>query len=93
MLNWNQINWQDNVFDGRRIGSDNETGAESLNLAKIADAFDLNYVAITCQEEIDEKLKTVMSDDQPVFIEVFCDNNQKIVEPLDHDKIDIEPEV
>ena len=86
-------NWQDNVFDGRRIGSDNETGAESLNLAKIADAFDLNYVAITCQEEIDEKLKTVMSDDQPVFIEVFCDNNQKIVEPLDHDKIDIEPEV
>lgn len=86
-------NWQDSFFDGRRIGSDDETGAESLNLAKIADAFGLRYAAITCQEEIDEKLKAVMSDDQPIFVEVFCDNNQKIVEPLDHDKIDIEPGV
>ena len=86
-------NWQDSFFDGRRIGSDDETGAESLNLAKIADAFGLRYVAITCHEEIDEKLKVIMSDDQPIFVEVFCDNNQKIVEPFDLKEINIEPEV
>lgn len=86
-------NWQDSVFGGRRIGSDDETGAESLNLAKIADAFGLRYEAITRHEEINDKLKAIMSDDQPVFVEVFCDNNQKIIEPFSPEKIIMEPEV
>ncbi|MBI2064442.1 MAG: thiamine pyrophosphate-binding protein [Candidatus Yanofskybacteria bacterium] len=83
-------NWQDSVFEGRRIGSDDETGAESLDLAKIADAFGLRYAVITGHEEIDEKLKVIMSDDQPTFVEVFCDNNQKIIEPFSPEKINLE---
>ena len=86
-------NWQDSVFEGRRIGSDDETGAESLNLVKIADAFDLRYASIARYEEIDEKLKIIMSDNQPTFVEVFCDNNQKIIEPFGLEKINMEPEV
>ena len=38
--------WQDDVFDGRRIDTSESTGAGTLNLKKIADAFDLDYIKI-----------------------------------------------
>ena len=74
--------WQDVYFEGRRIGSDDKTGVESLNLRKIADAFDLNYERIDRWEEIDEKLKKITSDNKPLFVEVVCDSEQKLVEPI-----------
>lgn len=75
-------NWQDSYFDGRHIGSDDDTGTEMLNLRKVANAFDLPYEHILKYEEIDEKLKLIMAKDGPLFVEVICDSNQKIVEPI-----------
>lgn len=74
--------WQDTYFEGRRIGSDNSTGAEITNLRKVAGAFDLEYEKIENWQEIDFKIRQVMSNKKPIFIEVFCDNAQKIVEPI-----------
>ena len=75
-------NWQDGFFEGRRIGSDDETGAESLNLKKVAEAFDLKYECIARCEAIDDQLKKIMKEKGPLFVEVICDNRQKIIEPI-----------
>ncbi|UCD54966.1 MAG: thiamine pyrophosphate-binding protein [Candidatus Omnitrophota bacterium] len=76
-------NWQDTVFEGRRIDTEATTGAGTLNLRKVAEAFNLDYLKIEKHEEIDEKLKQVMSNDSPIFVEVITDYNQKILEPFD----------
>jgi len=75
-------NWQDGFFEGRRIDGEDNTGAGTLDLESVAAAFGLNYVAIEHFEDVDAKIKQVMSDDNPVFVEVICDQNQKIVEPI-----------
>ncbi len=74
--------WQDTYFEGRRIGSDNSTGAETLNLKKVANTFDLKYHIISDWKQINENLKEIMQKKGPAFIEVVCDDKQEIVEPL-----------
>lgn len=75
-------NWQDNYFEGRRIDTAEHTGVGTLNLQKIAEAFDLDYERIEKCEEIDSKLEAIMKDKKPLFIEVICDDRQKIIEPI-----------
>ncbi len=78
--------WQDSVFDGRRIDTEQETGAGTLNLKKVAEAFDLRHVIIERYQDIDDSLRQIMEDDSPVFVEVVTTHNQKIVESFnDHD--------
>ncbi|MBF0570589.1 MAG: thiamine pyrophosphate-binding protein [Candidatus Omnitrophica bacterium] len=72
--------WQDTYFDGRRIDTEESTGAGTLNLKQVAKAFDLEHVCIERYEDIDVQLKKIMSDDRPLFVEVMTDNNQKIFE-------------
>lgn len=76
------LNWQDTFFDGRRIDTAENTGAGTLNLRKVAEAFDLKYARIEKYEEIDNQLKQIMKDKAPIFVEVLCDSRQKIVEPI-----------
>ena len=75
-------NWQDGFFEGRRIDSEDTTGAGTLDLESIAHAFGLNYAVIEKFDEIDTTIRRVMNDDRPIFVEVVCDPNQKIVEPI-----------
>ncbi len=74
-------NSQDTFFKGRRIGSDEKTGVAMLNLRNVARAFDLRYACIEHVYEVDKKLKQIMSDDKPLFVEVVCTDTQKIVTP------------
>jgi acetolactate synthase I/II/III large subunit len=71
--------WQD-MFDGRRIDTEEETGTGTLDLKKIAVAFGLNHYQIDDFALIDKQLKEVMSDNRPLFVEVMTDHKQKIVE-------------
>jgi acetolactate synthase-1/2/3 large subunit len=75
-------NWQDGFFEGRRIDTAENTGVGTLNLEKVAAAFDLDYERIGRYEEIDDKLKIIMSHPLPIFVEVICDDKQRIVEPI-----------
>lgn len=75
-------NWQDTFFEGRYIGSDNKTGAETLNLKNVAKAFDLKYELISDWKKIDRKINQLMRGQGPIFIEVICSNRQEIVEPI-----------
>ncbi len=75
-------NWQDTFFDGRRIGSDENSGAETLNFKDVAQAFSLNYELIESWQDTDLKIKKVMKDNLPYLIEVITDDRQKIIEPI-----------
>ena len=77
-------NWQDGFFEGRRIDTADNTGAGTLNMENIAHAFDLRYQRIDSFSDIDAKLQDLMADESPVFIEVICDQNQEIIQPI-HD--------
>ena len=78
--------WQDTFFEGRRIDTAEATGVGTLNLERIAQAFDLNYVLIDKYEEVDEKLTEIMADTDPLFVEVVTDDRQVIVEAFqDHE--------
>jgi acetolactate synthase-1/2/3 large subunit len=75
-------NWQDGFFDGRRIETAEATGIGTLDMSRIADAFDLRFQRISSHKEIDQKIKQVLSDRSPTFIEVVCDDQQRIIEPI-----------
>ena len=70
--------WQDNFFAGNRLDTEDLTGVGTLNFKKIASAFDLNYEIIKKENEINKKLKKIMSNNLPSLIEVITDPNQKI---------------
>ena len=73
-------NTQDTLCQGRYVGSDQRS--EMLDFQKVADAFDLPYCNIKRYEEIDDKISEIIGRKGPALIEVICDNNQKIIEPL-----------
>lgn len=73
-------NSQDALCGGRYINSDQAGCEATLDFQKIAAAFDLPYFKIDRYEEVDEKIQEIISQSGPAFIEVICDNNQKILE-------------
>lgn len=76
-------NWQDTFFEGRRIGSDDDTGAEGLNLEAVAKAFDLNYVLLDNPGTLEDDLRALVRESGPMFVEVMCNPNQSIVQPFE----------
>ncbi|MHC1729359.1 MAG: thiamine pyrophosphate-binding protein [Syntrophobacteraceae bacterium] len=75
-------NTQDTLFEGRHIGSAQAKYNEMLDFQKVAAAFDLPYYLIENCEEINSGLSAVLGLPGPAFVEVLCDHNQKIVEPV-----------
>ena len=70
---------QNKFFDGRRIGTDPESGVSFPEVEKIAKAYDLPYVKINNAAELRKKLTDVISAFGPVICEVMCPENQEIV--------------
>lgn len=75
-------NSQDALCEGRYINSDQASCDDVLDFKKVAAAFDLPYFNIRKHDEIDSKILEIISQPGPAFIEVVCDNNQKIIKPL-----------
>jgi acetolactate synthase-1/2/3 large subunit len=75
-------NWQDGFFEGRRLDTAEATGVGTLDLERIARAFDLNYARIERVKDIDAQILSCMEQPGPLFVEVVCDDQQKIVSPI-----------
>ena len=60
---------QDNFF-GRRIGADEKSGVAFPKAAKLADAFDLPFVKIASENDLQEQIKQVLEMNGPVLCEV-----------------------
>lgn len=76
-------NWQDTFFEGRRIGSDDATGAEGLKLESVADSFGLSYRRLEDPKTLVEDLEEIMGNSEPIFVEVICDDAQLIYQPFE----------
>jgi len=70
---------QNKFFDGRRIGTDPESGVSFPEVEKIANAYELPYVKINNVSELRERLSDVLSADRPIICEVICPENQEII--------------
>jgi acetolactate synthase-1/2/3 large subunit len=71
-------NWADTFFKGRRLDTPEDTGDGTLNLKKIANAFDLKHYLIKDTKNINKDIKNILKIKGPLFIEVITDHNQKI---------------
>ncbi len=71
-------NWADTVFKGRRVDNPTDTGDGTLNLKKIANAFDMEHYLISNSKNLDKNLKKINNIKKPLFVEVLTDNKQII---------------
>lgn len=70
---------QNKFFDGRRIGTDPESGVSFPEVEKISNAYGLPYIKINNVAELRDKLADVIAASGPVICEVICPENQEII--------------
>ena len=73
---------QKKFFEGREIGTDDESGVSFPDLSKIAHAYDLEYIKIPDYNSLTHSLTTIFSLDMPIIIEVMCQKWQEVVPTL-----------
>jgi len=79
--------WQETYFEGRYIGSTDDTGAKPLDFKKLAFAFNLDYEQIISPKDMKSKMEKIVKSRNPQVIEVFCDSKQKLLLPMQEDLI------
>lgn len=73
---------QDKLFNGRYINATEETGNPVLNFCDVAKAFGLSYLKIDEYETMRYEIEYALSINGPLLIEVICDSNQKLTNPI-----------
>ena len=73
---------QKKFFEGREIGTDEDSGVSFPDLARIAHAYDIDYARISDYDSLTPALETVFSFDGPMIIEVMCQREQEVVPSL-----------
>lgn len=79
--------WQNNFFDGRYIGSTDDTGAKPLNFERVAFAFGIDYVKIENVRDYLAKMPEITSTKTPQLVEVMCKSDQELYLPMEIDKV------
>jgi acetolactate synthase-1/2/3 large subunit len=79
--------WQDNFFEGRYIGSTDDTGAKPLNFERVAYAFGIDYVKIENPKDYHSKMSKITETRIPQLIEVMCRSDQRLHLPMEIDKV------
>jgi len=67
---------QDNFFPGNAIGAGPESGVTFPDFAKLAAGFDLPFVRIARNADLDDALRTTLSEEGPIVCEVMLDRTQ-----------------
>lgn len=62
---------QEAFFNGREFASSPSTGVTIPNFRKVADAFDINYISIKGNDEIESALQSMLNTEGPCILEVF----------------------
>ena len=69
---------QKKFFEGREIGTDEDSGVSFPDLARIAHAYDIDYARISDYDSLTNSLTTIYSFDFPMIIEVMCQKWQEV---------------
>jgi len=78
---------QNNFFEGRLTASDKESGVSFPDFLKVAQAFDLPAVKITNQDNLEEQIQEVLSQEGPVVCEVMLQNDYIFQPKLSSEKL------
>lgn len=70
---------QNNYFDSRYIGVDDESGVSMPDLLEIAKVYKIKGIRIKDVKNVDKFIQEVLNYDGPVICEVICGQDQKIV--------------
>ena len=73
---------QKKFFEGREIGTDEDSGVSFPSLARIVDAYDLDYVRVSDYDSLTPALETIFGDNEPMVIEVMCQKWQEVIPTL-----------
>jgi acetolactate synthase-1/2/3 large subunit len=79
--------WQDNFFEGRYIGSTDDTGAKPLNFERVAFAFGIDYVKIENTKDYHSKMPEITANKMPQLVEVMCRSDQQLQLPMEIDRV------
>jgi len=69
-------NTQRNYFDGRYVGTDQDSGLLLPDIKKIASTYNFDYLKIKDASELSEKLDSAMVKRWPLIIDVHVKNNE-----------------
>jgi len=75
-------NTQRNYFQGFYVGSGNSSGLTIPELKKIANAFNINYIAISKNNELESRVQEALSFTGPVICELFIDPEEQTMPKL-----------
>jgi acetolactate synthase-1/2/3 large subunit len=70
---------QRNLFDGRYVGSDNESGVSCPDFSKLAEAFGFSYLKLDEQAKIDETVAQFLATEGTVLLEVVMHPEQLFI--------------
>ena len=74
-------NTQDNLFNGRRVGSDEKSGVSFPEISKLAYAYGLPYKLLDNPETLGSGIQEILSAPGPVLAEVKC-NPKQVLSPI-----------
>ncbi|MDL2324168.1 thiamine pyrophosphate-binding protein [Ruminococcaceae bacterium OttesenSCG-928-A16] len=72
-------NTQNAYFEGRKLGSDYESGVTFPDLRKLADAYGIKYILADKPENMMKDIADTLAGDMPVICEVMCDPGQQTI--------------
>lgn len=70
-------NTQNRFFEGRQVGTDTRSGVGNPSFEKLAAAFNLNYIRIDTNDQLEEKLALVFADKEPWIVEMLVSQEQQ----------------
>jgi acetolactate synthase-1/2/3 large subunit len=74
-------NTQDKFFEGRRIGTNSESGISLPSVEKIAYSYGIHYMCANAID-LDERIIQTINYDGPVICEVMCQIEQQVIPTL-----------
>lgn len=73
---------QSNVFDGRFVASNEETGVTIPDIEKLAELYEFGYFEVDNSKDVDNTVKQVLEWQRPTICRVFMDKNQPLTPKL-----------
>ena len=70
---------QDNFFNGHYVGADEKSGVRNPDFKKIAAAYNLPYQKISTNDELDAKIRNILSMNGPVLCELNISPLQGVI--------------
>jgi acetolactate synthase-1/2/3 large subunit len=79
---------QDRFFEGRYLGVDEKSGVGNPDFRQLAAAFNVNYIRVDHDSELESAIDEAFSDDQPWLIEVMTSKSQQVFRASSYRKAD-----